>query len=173
MCSYNMEECYKALNDQLDWNNPKGDRYPFDLSKPLPLVESRNHLIVLVDYFFNNDLAYLLRGSTDKTYMTSLTKMKAAKYDLKGIEDMIPTLWSPIKVVYDIHSLLVTNVKVNKWYGFGHLEEIEIRRADHQLYKFTEDIDRQLLEKRLMGSLENFVGGKEYGEDLRLLHRTI
>ncbi|GJW65129.1 hypothetical protein Tco_0117013 [Tanacetum coccineum] len=36
---YNMEECYKALNDQLDWNNPEGDRYPFDLSKPLPLVE--------------------------------------------------------------------------------------------------------------------------------------
>nr|GEU59818.1 hypothetical protein [Tanacetum cinerariifolium] len=35
---YNMEECYKALTDQLDWNNPEGDRYPFDLSKPLPLV---------------------------------------------------------------------------------------------------------------------------------------
>ncbi|GJS10835.1 hypothetical protein Tco_0367631 [Tanacetum coccineum] len=35
---YNMEECYNALNDQLDWNNPEGDRYPFDLSKPLPLV---------------------------------------------------------------------------------------------------------------------------------------
>nr|GEX59243.1 hypothetical protein [Tanacetum cinerariifolium] len=34
---YNMEECYKALNDQLDWNNPEGDKYPFDLSKPLPL----------------------------------------------------------------------------------------------------------------------------------------
>ncbi|GKC37064.1 hypothetical protein Tco_1049448, partial [Tanacetum coccineum] len=27
---YNMEECYKALNDQLDCNNPKGDKYPFD-----------------------------------------------------------------------------------------------------------------------------------------------
>ncbi|GJY36176.1 hypothetical protein Tco_0421554 [Tanacetum coccineum] len=26
---YNMEECYKALTDQLDWNNPEGDRYPF------------------------------------------------------------------------------------------------------------------------------------------------
>ncbi|GJR77401.1 hypothetical protein Tco_0089766 [Tanacetum coccineum] len=32
-----MEECYKALSDQLDWNNPEGDRFPFDLSKPLPL----------------------------------------------------------------------------------------------------------------------------------------
>nr|GEV94236.1 retrotransposon protein, putative, Ty3-gypsy subclass [Tanacetum cinerariifolium] len=37
---YNMEECYKALTDQLDWNNPEGDRYPFDLSKPPPIVKS-------------------------------------------------------------------------------------------------------------------------------------
>ncbi|GJT65711.1 hypothetical protein Tco_1017191 [Tanacetum coccineum] len=30
-------------------------------------------------------------------------------------------------------------------------------------------IDHQLLERRLMRSLEKFVGGREYGEDLRLL----
>ncbi|GJY01312.1 hypothetical protein Tco_0359464 [Tanacetum coccineum] len=54
---YNMEECYKALTDQLDWNNPEGDRYPFDFSKPLPLVMSGNRRIISVDYFFNNDLA--------------------------------------------------------------------------------------------------------------------
>ncbi|GKF68858.1 hypothetical protein Tco_0198537, partial [Tanacetum coccineum] len=83
-----MEECYKALTDQLDWNNPEGDRYPFDLSKPLPLVKSGNRQIIPVDYFFNNDLAYLQGGSTDRSYMTSLTKIKAAKYDLPGIEDM-------------------------------------------------------------------------------------
>nr|GEV57030.1 reverse transcriptase domain-containing protein [Tanacetum cinerariifolium] len=33
----------------------------------------------------------------------------------------------------------------------------------------VKDIDRQLLERRLMRSLEKFVGGREYGEDLRLL----
>nr|GEU97654.1 hypothetical protein [Tanacetum cinerariifolium] len=33
---YNMEECFKALTDKLDWNNPE-DRFPFDLTKPLPL----------------------------------------------------------------------------------------------------------------------------------------
>nr|GEV24492.1 hypothetical protein [Tanacetum cinerariifolium] len=47
-----------------------------------------NHQIVLVDYFFNNDLAYLLGGSTDRTYTTLLTKTKAAKYNLPRIEDM-------------------------------------------------------------------------------------
>nr|GEV75843.1 hypothetical protein [Tanacetum cinerariifolium] len=34
--------------------------------------------------------------------------------------------------------LAVTNVKVNKWYGYGHLEETEVRRANQQLYKFME-----------------------------------
>ncbi|GJV04050.1 hypothetical protein Tco_1337619 [Tanacetum coccineum] len=226
-----------------------GDRHPFDLSKPLPLVESQNRLTVPANLFFNNDLAYLQRGSTNMTYATSLTKMKAAKYDLQGIEDMVPRLWSPIKVAYDRHALLVTHVKVNKWYGYGHLEEIEARRFDQKLYKFMEgdfprlhlndiedmlllivqnrlfnlngedivylaaallqdklkdmannlemgynsimprrrwsnldkkrsrimvkDIDHQLLEKRLLRSLEKFVGGREYGEDLRLLQRTI
>ncbi|GJY50263.1 hypothetical protein Tco_0441110 [Tanacetum coccineum] len=34
---YQLEEVFKAINDQLDWNNPEGMPYPHDLSKPLPL----------------------------------------------------------------------------------------------------------------------------------------
>ncbi|GJS38247.1 hypothetical protein Tco_0563290, partial [Tanacetum coccineum] len=34
-------------------------------------------------------------------------------------------------------------------------------------------IDQLLLERRLMRSLKKFVGGRDYGEDLRLLERTI
>ncbi|GJV43126.1 hypothetical protein Tco_1427662 [Tanacetum coccineum] len=121
---------------------------------------SGNHQIIPVDYFFNNDLAYMPGGSTDRIYSTSLTKTKATKYDLPGIEDMVPNLWSPVKVVYNKHALLgtsywgpkrqrfygyasnrvskhdvystkrilvVTNVKVKEWYGYGHLEEIQNR----------------------------------------------
>ncbi|GJW96772.1 hypothetical protein Tco_0178580 [Tanacetum coccineum] len=73
--------------------------------------------------------------STGRTYTTSLPKTKAAKYDLKGIEDMVPKLWSPIKVAYDKHALLVTNVKVKEWYGYVH---IEVQRSNQQLYKFME-----------------------------------
>ncbi|GJV41799.1 hypothetical protein Tco_1420239 [Tanacetum coccineum] len=35
------------------------------------------------------------------------------------------------------------------------------------------DINKQLFERRLMRNLEKFVGGREYGNDLRLLERTI
>ncbi|GJU36753.1 hypothetical protein Tco_1185107 [Tanacetum coccineum] len=128
---YNMEECYKALSDQLDWKNPKKHRCPFDLSKPLPL-----------------------KGLPDaeKKYTTSITKRKAARYELVGIEDMIPSLWSVTKVGYDkdaeqgikhwgpMRQLFysVVSVKVNKLHGYGHLEEIIVRRADRQLYTFKE-----------------------------------
>ncbi|GJY93097.1 retrovirus-related pol polyprotein from transposon TNT 1-94 [Tanacetum coccineum] len=108
---YDFEECYKALSEKLDWDNPEGDDYPFDLTKPLPLVMNGNHQMVPVDYFFNNDLKYLQGGILTLTYTTSLTKTKTAQYDLPGIEDM---------------------------HGYGYLREIEVRRADNDLYTFKE-----------------------------------
>ncbi|GJX46606.1 hypothetical protein Tco_0271796 [Tanacetum coccineum] len=74
---YDFEECYKALSEKLHWENPEGDDYPFDLTKPLPLVMSRNRQKVPVDYFFNNDLKYL-QG---------------------GIKDMVPDIWVPVEVM--------------------------------------------------------------------------
>ncbi|GKF12476.1 hypothetical protein Tco_0050402, partial [Tanacetum coccineum] len=63
---YDFEECCKALSEKLDWENPKGGDYPFDLTKPLPLAMSGNHQKVHVDYFFNNDLKYLQGVAYDK-----------------------------------------------------------------------------------------------------------
>ncbi|GJR77906.1 hypothetical protein Tco_0090271 [Tanacetum coccineum] len=60
---------------------------------------------VLVDYFFNNNLKYLQGGVSTMTYTTSITKTKAAQYDLPGIEDMVPNIWVPVKVAYDKHAL--------------------------------------------------------------------
>ncbi|GKC92657.1 hypothetical protein Tco_1158099, partial [Tanacetum coccineum] len=116
---YTMEECYSALSEQLDWNNPEGHR---------------------LDFFFNNDLEYLRGGSNDKKYTASMTKSKGARYQLKGIEDMVPNLWSPIKHdVYLTNRILsITSVKVNDWYGYGYLEEIIVKRADKKLYTFKE-----------------------------------
>ncbi|GKE49025.1 hypothetical protein Tco_1480283, partial [Tanacetum coccineum] len=46
---YDFEECYKDLSEKLDWDNPEGGAYPFDLTKPLPLVMNGNRQMVLVD----------------------------------------------------------------------------------------------------------------------------
>ncbi|GKA42720.1 hypothetical protein Tco_0735380 [Tanacetum coccineum] len=110
---YHFEECYKAVTDRLDWNNPEGQEYPFDLGKPLLLIEDQGRQVVPVGYFINNDLEYLKGGSSSRKYTNSTTKTKVAKYDdIQGIEDMIPSLWSLVKVAYD--------------------------REDQKLYKFKE-----------------------------------
>ncbi|GKA79754.1 hypothetical protein Tco_0786350 [Tanacetum coccineum] len=124
-----------------NWNNPKGHRYPYDLTKPLHVqMSSQGHQIIPANFFFNNDLEYLRGGSNDKKYTASMTKSKATMYELKGIEDMVPNLWSPVK--YDVYStkriLSIISVKVNEWYRYGHLDEIVVKIADQQLYTFKE-----------------------------------
>ncbi|GJR20913.1 hypothetical protein Tco_0969440 [Tanacetum coccineum] len=168
---YKFQECFNTLTDKLDWNNLEGDRYPFDLSKPLPLQGPLCHRTVVVDYFFNNDLEYLKTSDLKVTYTTSITKIKVDRYKIKGIEYMFPTLWSTIKHAYDkdaekgikhwgerrklwyrsqvskfskqnVYStkaiLGVKSVSVKKLHGYGHLEEIVVKRSDQQLYKFKE-----------------------------------
>ncbi|GKE01237.1 hypothetical protein Tco_1389220, partial [Tanacetum coccineum] len=67
--------------------------------------------------------------SSSRKYTTSITKTKAAKYDnIEGIEDIVPMLWSLVKVAYDKKStydvfskrriIVVTHVKVMKWYDY-------------------------------------------------------
>nr|GEY94821.1 hypothetical protein [Tanacetum cinerariifolium] len=190
---YHFEECYKAVNDRLDWHDPKGREYPFDLSKPLLLIEDQGRQVVPADYFINNDLEYLKGGSSISKYATSTSRTMAAKYNnIKGREDMVPTLWSPYRrnrlmhtdelykfydgtllsvrrMLHDIASnlgmdylpirhysnlemkrsrimvkaidklLFERSVKVMRWYDYGYLEEIVVRRDDNMLYKFKED----------------------------------
>ncbi|GJY69574.1 retrovirus-related pol polyprotein from transposon TNT 1-94 [Tanacetum coccineum] len=87
---YNFQECFNALIDKIDCNL-------FDLSKPLPLKGPPCHRSIAVDYFFNNDLEYLKTSDPEVTYTTFITKIKDARYEIKGIKDMVPTLWSTIK----------------------------------------------------------------------------
>ncbi|GKC34344.1 hypothetical protein Tco_1046728 [Tanacetum coccineum] len=89
---YFFEQVYKATTDRLDWHNPKGQQYPHDLRKPLPLIpNSRGRQVIPFDYFINNDLAYLSGGVPSRTYATSVTKTKAADYGhIKWIEDFGP-----------------------------------------------------------------------------------
>nr|GEW91534.1 hypothetical protein [Tanacetum cinerariifolium] len=168
---YNFQECFNNLTNKLDWNNSEGDRYPYDLTKPLPLQSESPNLTVAADYFFNNDLEYLKSSDPIKNYATSITKTKAARYEIKGIEDMVPTLWSTVKHgynkdaqkgikhwgerrklwyrsrlnkfsktnVYSTQKILsVVSVKVERLHGYGHLEEIVVKRADRQKYMFKE-----------------------------------
>ncbi|GJR88224.1 hypothetical protein Tco_0212235 [Tanacetum coccineum] len=142
---YDFKECYKALSEKLDWENPKGGDYPFDLSKPLPLITRGKRQRVPFEYFINNDLKYLQGGVSTMTYTMSTTKTKDAQYDLPGIEDMSFYAYArgrqSRRDVYSTKRILaVTHVNVMRKHGYGYLEEIIVRRADNVLYRFKEDV---------------------------------
>ncbi|GJX52293.1 hypothetical protein Tco_0280662 [Tanacetum coccineum] len=140
---YNMEECYHALTDQLDWKKPKGHKSPVDMSKPLPLQDKEGRLTIPVEFFFNNDLEYLKAGNSKRTYSSSITKTPAARYTMEGIKDLIPTLAminhvSIHEVFLTMRILSVVSVQIEKKYVYGYLKEIVVRRADQKLYMFKE-----------------------------------
>ncbi|GJR44045.1 putative reverse transcriptase domain-containing protein [Tanacetum coccineum] len=132
---YHLEEVFKATNDQLDWNNPEGMPYPHDL-----------------------------RGSLSHKYTTSITKTKAADYgQIKWIEDRIPrSMWSTIPVdAYSKHMIIaVISLKIMKFYGYSHLEEITVRRQDDKLYKFREGNFKRLRRQDIEDMLLLLVQGK-------------
>ncbi|GKB47746.1 hypothetical protein Tco_0898499 [Tanacetum coccineum] len=101
-------------------------------------MSSQGRQIVPTYFFFNNDLEYLRGGSNDKKYTASMTKSKDARYELKGIEYMVPNLWSLHDVYPTKRVLSIISVKVVEWYQYGHLEENVVKRADQKLYTFKE-----------------------------------
>ncbi|GJR30220.1 hypothetical protein Tco_1106452 [Tanacetum coccineum] len=156
-------------------------------------------LTVAAEYFFNNDLEFLKSSDPEKKCTMSITKTKAARYEIVGIEDMVPTLWSPTKVGYnkdaekgikhwgDKRQLCMVTVNVKKLHGYVYLEEIMVRRVDRQLYKFKEgdfvdlhlnDIEDMLLLAVQHKCLKDWIIETGYGwaseleMDYRLMTRT-
>nr|GEW64843.1 retrovirus-related Pol polyprotein from transposon TNT 1-94 [Tanacetum cinerariifolium] len=78
----------------------------------------------------DEDPSARLNYDPEKKYTTSVTKTKAARYKIVGIEDMVHTLWSTTKVAYDKDAKN----------GIKHWGErqIAVRRADRRVYKFKE-----------------------------------
>ncbi|GKE73547.1 hypothetical protein Tco_1535588 [Tanacetum coccineum] len=73
-------------------------------------------------------------------------------------------LTSVRSVLHDISSnLRMDYLSKRRWSGLDRKRSCIMIKA----------IDKQLLERRLMRNLEKFIGMRDYGEDLRLLQRTI
>nr|GEY39003.1 hypothetical protein [Tanacetum cinerariifolium] len=71
---YHFKECYKAVTVRLDWTNPEGHKYPFDLSKPLPIIEDQDVNVRLIDTKHEEqgeeDEEITDAGHDDSTYQT-------------------------------------------------------------------------------------------------------
>ncbi|GJS30791.1 hypothetical protein Tco_0491411 [Tanacetum coccineum] len=198
-----------ATTERHDWHNPEGKLYPFDLSKPHPLIQDhRGRQVIPQDFFINKDLEYLKGGDLSRRYSTSVMKTKVVTYEIKWIEDLVQNLWSLVIMINDKHAYWGTSYwgtsywgpKREHFYRFAanmssskdvysrkriiavpmtsptrhrrHVTSTCSTEADQSHNRRT-DIDKQLYKRRLMRNLEKFIGGREYGNDLRLLEWTI
>ncbi|GJU17085.1 hypothetical protein Tco_1145051 [Tanacetum coccineum] len=101
---YNFQECFNALTDKLDWNNPEGDQY-------------------------------LKTSDLEVTYTTSITKTKASRYEIKGIEDMISKFSK--QNVYSTKAILgVKSVSVKKLHGYDML----LLAVQHKLFHLDKNV---------------------------------
>ncbi|GJU09660.1 hypothetical protein Tco_1132056 [Tanacetum coccineum] len=210
------EECYKALSEKLDWENPQGGDYPFDLSKPLPLITRGKRQRVPFEYFINNDLkddvltSHILENVPKKSSYSARVR-GSLTLELKVIKrrSMSPSLilqdqiskrhpYTPYK---DLKDSFMSTTQANNYgpptnctkFSDGNLTRTLLRINDitkiidmeylpkrrwstlekKRAHFMIKDINKLLKERRMMRSLEKFVGGRLYGTDLRLLQRTI
>nr|GEU32465.1 hypothetical protein [Tanacetum cinerariifolium] len=105
---YHLEEVFKTIIDQLDWVNPEGQQYQYNLLKPLPLIpNNRGRRVIPFEHFINNDLEYLHGGASSRKYTTFIMKTKATDYrHIKWIEDLVPkTMWIEELIGYEKHAI--------------------------------------------------------------------
>nr|GEX99461.1 hypothetical protein [Tanacetum cinerariifolium] len=161
-----LKEVYKATTDQLDWVNPEGQQYPYNLLKPLPLIpNNRGHRVIPFDHFINNDLEYLCGGASSRKYTTSVTKTKAANYEhIKWIEDLFYGFAVNRESARDVYSkrriIAVTELRIVEWHNYKHLDWITVRRDDDKLYKFKEGDFKRLHIQDIEDMLLLLVQGK-------------
>nr|GEU65247.1 hypothetical protein [Tanacetum cinerariifolium] len=116
----------------------------------------------------HHDLEYLRDGASSRKYTTSVTMTKAADYGhIKWIED----LKFSDDTLNDVRTALDDHLKGIQ---MQYLPQTIWRRSDKdRAAAMIQAIDKQLKIRRIMRSLEKFVGGRLYEGDFRLLQRTI
>ncbi|GJV45016.1 hypothetical protein Tco_1429552, partial [Tanacetum coccineum] len=169
---YFFEEVYKVTTDQLDWNNPEGQQYPHDLRKPLPLIPNSRgkltNLTVEERLAFNVSLRIFTRSIVIQRRVEDL-QLGVESYQ-KKLNLIKPDMYSD-STLNDVRTALNDRLKGIR---MKHLPQNIWRQSDRDKARaMIQAIDKQLKTRRIMRSLEKFVGGKLYEGDFWLLERTI
>ncbi|GKB41657.1 hypothetical protein Tco_0886599 [Tanacetum coccineum] len=135
---YHFQEFFNALSDKLDWNNPEGDRYHFDLYKPLPLQGHPGHLTVVADYFFNNDLEYLKSSDPERTSLVIKKRVEDLQLSVESYQKKLNI--APLQQTFPKIEFKELYTPSHKPLGVIYedlTKQKRVMRAD-ELYKFSE-----------------------------------
>nr|GFA84013.1 hypothetical protein [Tanacetum cinerariifolium] len=171
---------YKAMTDQLDWVNPEGQQYPPNLLLPLPLIPDnqgrRIEDLVPRTMWIQEPLNY------DKYALWGVSHLGRKRQQFYGYA---VNRESALDEYSKQRIIAVIELKIVEWHNYKHLDWISVRRDDDKIHKFKEGdfkrlrlqdikdmlllldraaamiqaIDKMLKSRRIMRSLEKFVGG--------------
>ncbi|GKA14094.1 hypothetical protein Tco_0693740 [Tanacetum coccineum] len=178
---YNFQECFNVLTDKLDWNNLEGDRYPFDLSKPIPLQGPQAILGVK---------SVSVKKLHGYGYLEEIVVKRSDQQLYKFKEEPYTLSYDPPGIVYEDLDKQKRVLRADELYKFsdGTLksvrDEIHHRVLDFHLdynpempkRKWTifyrkrsglmiELIDKQMREREIIRNLERLVGARELEMD--------
>nr|GEU94038.1 hypothetical protein [Tanacetum cinerariifolium] len=173
---YHFKECYKAVNDRLDWNNPEGREYTFDLSKPLPLTKDQGQIVVRRDdnvlYKFKEGDFPRLNLHDIKDMLLIVVHKQLSNLDvddrLMHSDELYKFYDGMLSYVKSVLNDIASNLEID-YLPKRYWTILEMKRSRIMV----KVIDKLLFERRLMRNWEKFVGGGDYGNDLRLVERTI
>ncbi|GJV50306.1 hypothetical protein Tco_1440518 [Tanacetum coccineum] len=124
-----------SLN-KVDLSNPEGHQILRNIYEPLPLGGPPGQVTIQPQFFFNQDLDYLLTGDKERRIALSISKLKAARYLDFGLEELVPTLWVESELEYDISAV----------YGITHWW---FRRKEFYINKQSEPSNREAVRSQM------------------------
>nr|GEU45784.1 hypothetical protein [Tanacetum cinerariifolium] len=191
---YDFEECYKALSKKLDWENPKGvthvsvmRKHRYGYLEEIVVRRADNSLYKFKEGDDVADFAIALRISTSPNLILQdhISENYTRKFHTKTpqgfiyVDDYQRNRLMDSNKLYKFSDGTLTRLlssleDITKNIDMEYLPKrrwstLEKKRA----YYMIKDLNKILKERRMMRSLEKFVGGRLYISDLRLLQRTI
>ncbi|GJX44031.1 hypothetical protein Tco_0260707 [Tanacetum coccineum] len=174
---YTMEECYRALSEQLNWNNPMvivvNEWYGYGHVEEIVVKRADQQLCTFKEGDFKrlhlNDIEYMLllvvQNKLNNLDGNFVVHLAANLHKLHKFSDgtLISVCDTLSQMLHALHLGYNKTIRRRQWTSLDQQRTRIMIKA----------INQKLLDRRIMMSLEKFIGGREYGEDLRLLQRTI
>ncbi|GKB12894.1 hypothetical protein Tco_0846817 [Tanacetum coccineum] len=193
---YNFQECFNALTDKLDWNNPKGDRYPFDLSKPLPLQGPQVSKFSKQNVYSTKEILGVKSVSVKKLHryghleeiivkrsdpqLYKFKKVNLLTTPKRLFKDMLFSLLFNTSYPIPLDGVDIVDI-IAALSVLDFLPGLQPRKPKRKwtavdrkrLGLMFELIDKQLREREIIKNLERLVGARELELDYKLMTRTV
>nr|GFA23159.1 hypothetical protein [Tanacetum cinerariifolium] len=165
---YHLEEVYKATTDQVShWGRKRQQFYGFAVNRESALdVYSKRRIIAVTDLKIVEWHNYkhldwiLVRRDDDKIYKFKEGDFKRLR--LQDIEDMLLLLWRVEDLQLGVESYQ-KRLNLTKPDTMQYLPTTIWRKGDKdRAAAMIQAIDKMLKTRRIMRSLERFVGGRQY-----------